>query len=154
MPRHSIGQYPPNWAQIAIAVKDAAEWRCIRCDHRHEPETGYTLTVHHLDMNPANCAWWNIPALCQKCHLRIQGKVIMERMWMFDHSKWFQPYVAAYYGVKAGMFSNTQDYYASLERVPREKIMSNLEKLLAIGRLGIGPRIHPPIDDQELTGLQ
>lgn len=29
--RHSIGNYPANWAQIAVAVKEAAGWRCVRC---------------------------------------------------------------------------------------------------------------------------
>jgi 5-methylcytosine-specific restriction endonuclease McrA len=90
-------KYPDNWKEIAQEVKDAADWKCVRCGHRHEPETGYTLTVHHLDIDPRNCAWWNIPALCQRCHLSIQGKVIMDRPWMFEHSDWFKPYAAAYY---------------------------------------------------------
>ena len=32
---------------------------------------GHVLTVHHLDMNPSNCEWWNLAALCQQCHLKI-----------------------------------------------------------------------------------
>jgi hypothetical protein len=91
------------------------------------------LTVHHLDLNPANCAWWNIPALCQKCHLRIQAKVIMEREWMFEHSTWFLPYVAAYYGARNGIIQPTQDYYESLQIAPREIVMSRLEELLVAG---------------------
>jgi len=54
-------------------------------------------------MNPDNCEWWNIPALCQRCHLHIQGKVIMERMWIFEHSDWFKPYVAGYYASLRGL---------------------------------------------------
>ena len=61
--------YPADWPAIAKAVKDAADWQCIRCGHAHEPATGYMLTVHHLDMDKANCAWWNLTALCQRCHL-------------------------------------------------------------------------------------
>jgi len=91
------GDYPENWKEIAKQVKDAAGWHCIRCDHPHDPAAGYCLTVHHLDMNPANCEWWNLVALCQRCHLHIQAKVVMSRIWMFEHSDWFKPYVAGYY---------------------------------------------------------
>lgn len=55
------------------------------------------LTVHHLDGVKANCHWWNLAALCQRCHLTIQGKVQMARVWPWEHSEWFRPYVAAYY---------------------------------------------------------
>lgn len=43
MKRKSQGNYPEDWSEIAKAVKDAAEWRCIRCGHAHEPGAGYTL---------------------------------------------------------------------------------------------------------------
>lgn len=120
MTRKSVGgPYPPNWDEIANAVKDAAGWCCVRCDHPHEPEIGYTLTVHHLDMDPANCAWWNLPALCQRCHLHIQAKVIMQRPWMFAHSAWFQPYAAGYYAHQHG------------ECESRPAVMLHLERLLA-----------------------
>jgi len=106
--------------EIAKKVKDEAHWNCVRCGHRHDPENGYCLTVHHLDMNPANCEWWNIPALCQKCHLTIQAKVIMERTFMFEHSDWFKPYVAG--------------YYASLKGLPTDRayVMDHLNELLTI----------------------
>lgn len=97
MKRKSTGDYPDNWAEIARQVKEDAGWRCVRCGHPHEPETGHCLTVHHLDLDPSNCRWWNIPALCQRCHLAIQAKVIMERSWLLEHSDWFKPYVAGYY---------------------------------------------------------
>lgn len=116
------GQYPPNWKAIAHQVKDDAGWRCIRCDHPHDVAGGYTLTVHHLDMNPANCAWWNLAALCQRCHLRIQGKVIMERPWMLDHSEWFRPYVAGYYAAQHGLPDN------------REWVLRNLDALILRGQ--------------------
>ena len=67
------GEYPPEWPEMATAVKDEADWRCVRCGHPHAPRIGRTLTVHHLDADKANCRWWNIPALCQACHLTIQG---------------------------------------------------------------------------------
>jgi hypothetical protein len=121
--------YPDNWNEIAKAVKDAADWKCVRCGHRHEPETGYTLTVHHLDINPENCAWWNIPALCQRCHLHIQGKVIMEQPYLFGHSEWFKPYVGGYYAKQSGL-TDTRDYYQSLEVLPREYVMAHIDEFL------------------------
>ena len=103
MGRPSVGEYPDNWDEIANQVKEAAHWRCIRCGHAHDVRQGFMLTVHHLDLNKSNVAWWNLAALCQRCHLRIQGKVVMERTWMFAHSGWFVPYVAGYYAHQFGL---------------------------------------------------
>jgi hypothetical protein len=119
MKRKSTGVYPDNWPDIARAIKNQAGWKCVRCQHIHEPETGYTLTVHHLDMNPANCEWWNIPALCQRCHLQIQAKVVMERRWMLEHSEWFKPYAAGYYANQRGLPTD------------RDYVMAHLDELLA-----------------------
>lgn len=136
MPRKSVpgSHYPPNWPEIAQAVKDAAGWKCVRCSRPHDPSVGRMLGVHHLDMNPSNCAWWNIPPLDQKCHLQIQHKVIMERGWMFDHSGWFKPYAAAYYGVRAGLLPATSNYFDSLLLVRREFVETWLEYLLSLGK--------------------
>lgn len=97
MRRKSTGEYPENWNEIATASKERAGWKCERCGHPHDPKTGYTLTVHHLDLNPENCADWNLAVLCQRCHLHIQGKVIMEQYFMFAHSEWMKPHVEGYY---------------------------------------------------------
>lgn len=120
--RKSKSEYPDNWPEIAQKVKDEAHWCCIRCGHPHDPETGYVLTCHHLDMNPKNCEWYNTPALCQRCHLQIQAKVAMEQNWMFPHSEWFKPYAAG--------------YYASIYKFPtdREWVMEHLEFLLDYGQ--------------------
>ena len=125
-------QYPANWPEIAKAVKDAANWRCVRCGKLHDPENGYTLTVHHLDINPENCAWWNIPALCQRCHLSIQSKVVMEQPYMFSHSEWFKPYAAAYYGVQCGWLPSVMNYYDSLALVSPEFVKRWQDQLLAL----------------------
>jgi len=97
--------YPEEWKDGTIPqrIKKEAGWKCIRCGHPHDSSTGYTLTVHHLDGNKANCEWWNLAALCQRCHLCIQGKVVMNRVWMFEHSEWFKPYVAGYYADRLEM---------------------------------------------------
>lgn len=114
------GDYPENWNEIAKAVKDASEWKCVRCGHKHDVESGHVLTVHHLTGDKSNCAWWNIPALCQRCHLHIQGKVIMEQPYLFEHSEWFKPYVAG--------------YYAHLRNLPEDKpyVLEHLEELLVV----------------------
>lgn len=111
-------EYPENWPEIAKRVKEEAGWKCVRCGIPHQP--GHVLTVHHLDMNPANCAWHNLAALCQQCHLTIQGKVIMERVWMFEHSEWFKPFVGG--------------YTAHLRGLPedREYVMAHLDELLVL----------------------
>ncbi len=71
--RKCKGAYPSAWPRIAARVKDAAGWRCEHCGHPHDPASGHTLTVHHLDGDPANCADANLVALCQRCHLSIQA---------------------------------------------------------------------------------
>lgn len=118
MKRKSVGgPYPPNWKEIATAVKDAAGWCCVRCGHPHEPQAGYSLTVHHLDINPSNCAWWNLAALCQRCHLHIQSKVVIERPYMFEHTSWFKPYAAGYYAHLNGETDSLPVVTAHMERL-------------------------------------
>jgi 5-methylcytosine-specific restriction endonuclease McrA len=94
---HPQSRYPADWQAIAQAVKDAAGWCCIRCGHPHDVATGHVLTVHHLDGDKANCRWWNLTALCQRCHLQVQGKVKMDQIYMHPHSDWFRPYAAGFY---------------------------------------------------------
>lgn len=103
MPDIQRGEYPEEWPDIARKIKDSAGWRCIRCDHPHGADAGYMLTVHHLDGDKSNVQWWNLVALCQRCHLSVQARVVMPRFWMFDHSEWFIPYVAGYYAAAAGL---------------------------------------------------
>jgi hypothetical protein len=108
------GEYPPDWDEIGDRVRAEAGNRCIRCGHPQGDKL-YTrapcddscthardgkmrvLTVHHLDGDKANVRWWNLLSLCQACHLSIQGRVIPERVWLFDHSPWFVPYVCGFY---------------------------------------------------------
>lgn len=79
------------------------------------------LTVHHLDEDKANCRWWNLVALCQRCHLRMQRAVVMDRTYHFEHSGWFKPYAAGFYAWK----------YLG-EDLTREQTMERLDELLAL----------------------
>jgi hypothetical protein len=79
------------------------------------------LTVHHLNGNKLDCRWHNLVALCQRCHLLIQGKVRMDREWIRQHSDWFKPYAAAFYAWK----------YLG-EELTREQTEARLDELLAL----------------------
>lgn len=79
------------------------------------------LTVHHFDGDKSNCAWWNLLALCQRCHLTIQGRVDPETPYFLEHSAWLKPYVAGFYAKK----------YLGLE-LTREQTMARLDELLAL----------------------
>lgn len=116
------GEYPPNWKEIATQTKEEAGWKCVRCGHAHDVKAGYMLTVHHLDGDKSNCRWWNLTALCQRCHLRIQATVIMRRQWMWEHTPWFRPYVAGYYAYQAGLPDD------------RETVLANIDRYIAIGQ--------------------
>ena len=115
------GDYPHDWPAIARRVKEEAGWKCVRCGHAHHLASRHVLTVHHLDGDKANCRWWNIPPLCQRCHLQIQGRVTMERPWIFEHSDWFKPYVAGFYAHK---------YLA--EELSRPEVEARLPELLGL----------------------
>lgn len=88
-----------------------AEWRILTC--------------HHMDGDKANCVWWNLLVLCQRCHLTIQGKVNPQQPYMFEHSDWMKPYVAGFYAKK----------YEGVE-FTRSEVMARLDELLAHERLG------------------
>lgn len=124
--------YPPGIAE----THPRGEWTpCdIECDHggpwRHAPFASdehvveaqwRILTVHHLDEDKSNCRWWNLVALCQRCHLRMQRAVVMDRPWHYEHSEWFKPYAAGFYAWK----------YLG-EDLGREETLFRLPALLAL----------------------
>lgn len=82
------------------------------------------LTCHHFDGNKANSAWWNLMALCQRCHLQIQGKVNPDTPYFLEHSEWIRPYVAGFYAAK----------YLKLQ-LTREQVMERLTELLKLEQL-------------------
>ena len=94
-----MNNYPENWLDIAQKLKEKWKWCCERCGHRHEPETGYCLTVHHLDGDKSNVEEWNLAVLCQRCHLAIQARVKMNQMFFEEFlpvSEWFKPHYDGY----------------------------------------------------------
>jgi 5-methylcytosine-specific restriction endonuclease McrA len=121
------GDYPDNWPDIAQAVKREAGNCCIRCGHHHDRESGHVLTVHHLNGRKDDCAWFNLAALCQRCHLSIQSRVNMDRVWvMLPHSEWFRPYVAGHYARK----------YLG-QNLTRDEVMARLDELLDLERQAV-----------------
>lgn len=121
------GEYPADWPAIAAAVKDAAGWRCVRCDAAHAREGWRILTVHHLNGDKSDCRWWNLLALCQRCHLSIQGRVNLERPWvMVEHTPWFRPYVAGWYALR----------YLGRD-LDRAEVMERLDELLELERVAV-----------------
>lgn len=102
MRKHFKGEYADNQHDIHQALKKKNGWKCERCGHPHDPETGYTLTIHHLDGNKSNNTEWNLACLCQRCHLTVQGKVFMPQFYMFEHSDWFKKHVDGYYDSMKG----------------------------------------------------
>lgn len=98
----------PYWIDSGFTVE--AQWR--------------VLTVHHLDGVKSNCRWWNLAALCQRCHLSIQSRVVMNRRWDKPHTEWFQPYVAGYYA-----------WWFRAEELTRDEVLAQLDDLLALEHL-------------------
>lgn len=81
------------------------------------------LTVHHLNERKHDLRWWNLAALCQRCHLTIQRKVTMEVAYPWDHSDWFKPHAAAWYALR----------YRG-EHLTHTQTMTRLDELLALGQ--------------------
>ncbi len=97
-------------------------------DHGIDTRTTYQaayriLTVHHLNERKHDLRWWNLVALCQRCHLTIQRKVTMEDPWPWEHSEWFKPHAAAWYALR----------YLG-ENLTYTDTMARLDELLELGR--------------------
>lgn len=91
--------YPANWEEIAKRIKQQSAWRCERCKRVNCLESAHVLTVHHLDGDKSNCEDWNLAALCQRCHLKIQARVKMEQLFFLEImpiSGWFKPHFDGY----------------------------------------------------------
>ncbi len=76
-------RYPKDWTELALKVKEAAEWKCQCCGHvcyrpgerpgglTRSEWTGNTLQVHHRNHKPEDNRLDNLLAVCSVCHLAI-----------------------------------------------------------------------------------
>lgn len=68
-------RYPINWKEIALQVKERANWICEKCKKQcRKPNERFdtharTLTVAHINHVPEDCSESNLIALCAGCHL-------------------------------------------------------------------------------------
>lgn len=116
--RRFTNDYNSDGKQKRKEARERAGNKCIRCNSPSVP--GKILTTHHFDGDKSNDAWWNLLALCQVCHLQIQGKVDPEQPYFFEHSPWLKPYVAGFYAKK----------YEGKD-ISREESESRMDELLA-----------------------
>lgn len=71
--------YPKNWKMISPWVRNKAGQMCEICDavngYPHPvTKSKVVLTVHHMDFDPTNNEEYNLIALCQRCHIRLDKK--------------------------------------------------------------------------------
>lgn len=74
-------RYPKNWDDIALAVKQQANWQCRHCKTQclkpdsdsktlsRSQKARLTLTVHHANYCPEDNYPENLIPLCAPCHL-------------------------------------------------------------------------------------
>lgn len=119
--RRFVNKYNIDGQKKRREARERAGNKCIRCGSPSVP--GKILTTHHFDGDKSNDAWWNLLALCQVCHLQVQGKVDPETPWFLEHSEWLKPYVAGFYAKK----------YKGRE-ISRHEAEARLDELLALER--------------------
>ena len=118
-----LSKYPPEWPAKAKAIKDAAGWKCERCNAPHDPAIGKCLTVHHLDGDKNNLADWNLAALDQACHLKIQGRVKMDQLFFLEVlpvSGWFKPHYEGYLKAEEARLNETVFNALKIGRQPHD----------------------------------
>ena len=128
--RHFKNDYNPDGKEKRRQARERAGNKCIRCGSPSVP--GKILTTHHFDGDKSNDEWWNLLALCQVCHLHIQGKVDPEIPYFLEHSEWIRPYVAGFYARK----------YEG-RNITREEAHARMNELLSYELAGAQQRSQP-----------
>ena len=90
--------YPLDWADISLKVRRKAGFKCENCGHVDNALEGRLLTVHHLDRNTKNNSYWNLAALCQRCHLSLQGKFRPGQLPLLDPPRWLARHISGLKG--------------------------------------------------------
>lgn len=114
-----------EWHEGQFDIEGLKAPRLFLIGGAHDVEAQWRiLTVHHLNGDKLDCRWWNLASLCQRCHLTIQGRVVMERVYPWEHSEWFKPYAAGYY---ASVYLG--------EELTRDQVVARLDELLGLERV-------------------
>jgi hypothetical protein len=94
-PRHRT-EYPPRWSRVSRWVRGRACWRCELCGVKNGPPPNL-LTVHHLGGNKWNLLPWNLAALCQRCHFKVQWSLDFCQSTLTDiYPQWMRAHVRDY----------------------------------------------------------
>lgn len=84
-------KYPSNWKDIRKGIIDRSENVCELCGSPNggkQWKTGskVVLTVAHIDQDIKNNKPYNLLALCQRCHLRIDMPYKMKKRHLKDNN--------------------------------------------------------------------
>jgi len=69
-------KYPANWKWLRMSILARAKNRCELCNAKnYQPhwKTGskVVLTIHHINFNVKDNRDYNLIALCQRCHNKL-----------------------------------------------------------------------------------
>ena len=163
------GKYPLNWLGVANKVKENAGWRCECCRHPRKkrnakdacdalcvhPADGKkrSLAVHHLDMRPENCEWWNLVALCDSCHMRVQGRLDWAQMSMSDASAAWGESLPRWLAVRRKGFLETRQDRAI---APRGSLRAAASDIRPVAQTAKAPRAEDakPLEGADELGTQ
>jgi hypothetical protein len=73
-------KYPDDWKEIALKIKNEADWQCEMCGKQcRRPGERFdthqrTLTVAHCNHIESDCRPSNLVAACAPCHLKYDSK--------------------------------------------------------------------------------
>ena len=95
-----MSRYPKNWTEIALKVKETAQWKCSKCGLEclkpsddvsklsKSERMRKTLVVHHSNHKPEDNRIENLIPLCSGCHLSYhsgkRGNVSLGQLELFS----------------------------------------------------------------------